>query len=1111
MPAPYLLKCLGPAELRAPDGKVVRFRVRKHLALLVFLAVERKRAHDRDRLVEMLWPRAPKAQGRHSLANALSLLRSIFGRAAFPSSRPMVRFDPPALALDLDRLEAGEILGSGGEDPLDVDGFLRGFDLPDAAEFSLWKEREHARRLPSIHSALLTLIDHARRRGSHDEIMTRAERLLALDHLAEEGVRAKIEALALAGDRFSALRVFDEWKALLAAELGAEPSGQLEGMANQLRKRGWEPREPVAMPAVPAEQWRDRKFVGRRREYQALYETWETTHQFRPRHRCIVGDSGVGKTTLAQRLVTAAGLEGASVSRVQCYHLEQRLPYATIGALVSGLLGRPGVAATAPSALAEIAQVVPGLKDHFPNLPPPRPSEGETARLFFAEGVMDLLTAVMDERPLLLVLDDYSVADEASLAVLHLVLRRLDRGRYMVVLTARPAEEDESHQARRIREGMDRLSMEPLALEPMPEEETAELLDVILEGADVAPRAPERRALVRASRGFPMALELLTQDWRLNGARSLALAFGAMTAEFGSERARSGDTYALIAERILVTLSHSARQVLTLSALLGSRASDLSMFGLVDLSFGQTVEGISELTTKRILRSVGATLEFINELVRAHVYRQIAGPVRTALHAAIADRLLGDEDGGRSVPGLEIAWHLMRAGRRVEATPRLFRGAAEAKDRGAPDEAVLALESALGEIDAASQTRARVVLADLHQELGRWVESLQVLEEAGELPSSLKNLARVLDLHAKWNLGELDGDAQRETLAALVELLPFSDASTGKSFLLSARLAKDTADPAIMRGVLQAVPAAPPVTSDAILITIGRALLHFHLRELDECMRLATEAAGELEQGRADAAAARLVMGLSVLQAALGNYAASIDLLARALSLGKRLDNDTLIGQIYSNLAVSNVRMARYADAIQYARDARSRLPTAKASGFLMKSIEMHGLAAALLGRQAEATAAIRDGDVEVANVIAPWFRQDWLLSKADIQWTIGAKGTAIASARAGTSGDFAYAAEIGLVGQHSRWLGRLAILDGEARHALEHLERQMSNAHRFDALDRIEIAATMVELSRIAYGVAPMKLEEALGEYLSGVSAPVATYLRALGVLPRPEMLSTY
>jgi predicted ATPase len=299
-----------------------------------------------------------------------------------------------------------------------------------------------------------------------------------------------MEALVLAGDRFSALRTFDEWKERLADELDAEPSSLLEGMAAQLRKRGWEPREPVAMPPVPAEQWRDQKFVGRRAEYRKLYETWEATHQFRPRHVHVVGDSGVGKSTLAQRLVTAAGLEGASVARVQCYHLEQRLPYAAIRGLIAGLLGRPGVAATAPPALAEIARIVPQVRDHFAVLPAPRPSEGETARLLFAEGVMDLFGAVMDERPLLLVLDDYHLSDEASLAVLHLILRRLDRGRYMVVVTTRPHDEAETPQARRIREGMARLRMDPLTLHPMSDDESSELLGVILEGLDRRPRPP---------------------------------------------------------------------------------------------------------------------------------------------------------------------------------------------------------------------------------------------------------------------------------------------------------------------------------------------------------------------------------------------------------------------------------------------------------------------------------------------------------------------------------------------------------------------------------------------------------------------------------------------
>jgi predicted ATPase len=238
--------------------------------------------------------------------------------------------------------------------------------------------------------------------------------------------------LVLVGDRLSALRVFEDWKEQLGQELGAEPSMVVDGMASQLRKRGWEPKEPNPFPSVPAEQWRDRRFVGRKAEYRRLYETWEGVRQYRPQHLMIVGDSGVGKTTLAQRLVTAAGLEGASVSRVQCYEMEQRIPFGVIGSLVAGLLGRPGVVATSPAGLAEVGRIVPQIREHFPTLPAPKPSEGESARLLFAEGVIELLRAVMEERPLLLVVDDLHYADEASMAVLHLVMRRIGEGRFML-------------------------------------------------------------------------------------------------------------------------------------------------------------------------------------------------------------------------------------------------------------------------------------------------------------------------------------------------------------------------------------------------------------------------------------------------------------------------------------------------------------------------------------------------------------------------------------------------------------------------------------------------------------------------------------------------------
>ena len=629
----FVLTCLGHPELRTAEGKVVRIRVKKHLALLVYLAVERRQGHSRSRLVDLFWGRVQPERGRHSCATALSFLRGIFGKTAFTATRDQVRFHPAELALDLDPLAKGEIIGPDGEAVIDVDGFLRGFELDDCPEWSLWKEREHSHRMPAIHAGLLTLIDHGRRRGSHEEIMRRAERLLALDHLAEEGVRAKMEALALVGDRFSALRVFDEWKEQLAGELRAEPSGLVEGMASQLRKRGWEPKEPNPIPAVPAEQWRDRKFVGRRAEYRVLYETWEAVHQFEPRYLLIAGDSGVGKTTLAQRLVTAAGMEGASVSRVQCYQMEQRIPFAAIGGLVTGLLGRPGLAATSPEALAEVGRLVPGVKAHFPHLPPPKQGEGESARLLFAEGVIDLLTAVMEERPLLLVVDDIHNADEASLAVLHLVMRRLPKGRGLVVVTARldailgtPAE--------RFSESGGQLRIDRLVLDVMPDDESDELLESLLDVSRQLPTRTERRALVSASRGFPMALELLAQDWGTNGPNCAALALRAITVDLRLVPPAGGnDPFARLVDRILAEISPPARQVLSVAAVLGNRLNDVRLYAIADLSLRGIMEGLSELVSRRVLRDMGGTLEFPNELLRAHAYRSVPKGIRIELHS----------------------------------------------------------------------------------------------------------------------------------------------------------------------------------------------------------------------------------------------------------------------------------------------------------------------------------------------------------------------------------------------------------------------------------------------------------------------------------------------
>ena len=55
MDAQCYLKTMGYPELRTPDGRLVRLKVRKHLALLVYFAIEGRSSHRREKLVDLLW------------------------------------------------------------------------------------------------------------------------------------------------------------------------------------------------------------------------------------------------------------------------------------------------------------------------------------------------------------------------------------------------------------------------------------------------------------------------------------------------------------------------------------------------------------------------------------------------------------------------------------------------------------------------------------------------------------------------------------------------------------------------------------------------------------------------------------------------------------------------------------------------------------------------------------------------------------------------------------------------------------------------------------------------------------------------------------------------
>ena len=1062
------LRCLGQPALFAPNGEPIRFRTKKHLALLIYLAVERGRAHRRDRLAQFLWPKADTAEARHSLATALSILRPRLGLNALEATRDYVTLKSEKLTLDLDRLLVQDVLGSEATGLLQVAAFLDGFDIPDSSEFALWKDRQQGRLLPMIKRGLILLIDRCRHTGDSRYLEQLADRMLALDELSEDGIRAKMEARAMAGDRLTALKLFEEWRANLWTELEAVPSSSVVQMAVGMRRGGWERTVIADIPVLPPEHGRERVFVGREPEYGLLYESWESLKKGSSVHSIVLGDSGVGKTTLVERLTTAASLEGASVARVQSYDLERNIPFATLGGLILGLLSRPGASATPAEALAELARTVPEVRRQFPGLPLASDSQGESARIRLTESFHELLKAVAEEHSVILVVDDLHLADEASLAVLHLVLRRAAGDPVMAIFTARPGELNYSAQAAIIRESLRTLRSQELALGPLDEESSQELLRSLLIDTEVKPNSTEQCALIRASGGFPMVLELLVQDWRANGSSSAALALDAMTGEFVSGVGPMA-AYGKILSRLTGTLEPATRSALDVAAVLGHRLNDLSMYSVIDLSLGQTMTALGELSELRVLRDGEKGLEFVNELIRAHAYASIPSSVRRALHAAVADRFIHAEDLSQRVSGLEIAWHCMRAGRNTEALPHLFRGATAAMRSGAPQSASGALATALPSLRDEDLVRGTILLVEAYQEQGRWRESLVALENLSLLSSeSTTHEAFALAALARAYLGTPMGE-WLELLPTLKEIM-----QTCPHALSRVRAAKAVAhatsglrDRPLAREMLEVLDQIPTSELDAdaqAQLSLTRALFLFQAGQMEESYQVASSQLDELRnRGLANALVVHLQSGLGSIRGRQGRYEEAAGHHERALRLARLLGNDTLTAHICANLALCYGRLGRFEDQLACAES--SPKPSYEET---VTFTDVHlacsiAFAHGVQGRTGNMREAIRRCDERLHSHVPPSVTQSWLLWKADILAVAGLIAEATETALEAVRGYQLRLECSALAGVFARWAAVTCLGTPDEAQVRVLLGRLDERINDYDALDQVDILCAIL------------------------------------------------
>ncbi len=1081
---PFRLVCLGQPQLFGPDGEPVRFRTRKHLALLVYLAVEPPRAHRRDQLATLLWPDAELEDARHSLATALSVLRGRLGSDAFDSTRDTVRLRSGRVATDTEGIRTEEWMTSADEA---IGLFLQDFDIPNALAFGHWVDTTRARLIPLIHDSLLLSIERYRCSGNLHRMMLAAEHLAAVDELSEHAVRALIEVRTLAGDRMGALRLFDRWRLRAAEEFGAAPSRALLELASRIRRGTVERPQCAAKTHTPFIEYRHSPIVGRELEYRACYQAWQQAKAGASRLILVQGENGVGKTTIVDRVASAVALEGASTVSVQGFSLERDLPLGFISTLVSELVDLPGAGGADPRQLAVLSSLSPKVHQRWPGLPPSGPDTREDARLRIAQAIVALLLALSEEAPLVIVLDDFHQADPISLAVAHLVLRRAQDLPLLVLMTASPQPKGEEASRYCLSQLTSSLEITTLDVEPLRPLDAQELLQSLL--ADDDPGPSVRRAILIAANGNPLQLVQLVSDWRQRGDQSFALTFGAMTtAPTTSPALLTGH----LLSGVLSALDPDTRAVADLAAVLGRRLNDLTMYTLVESPLPRTLRAITTLMAHRVLRDSGGRLEFASESVRHTWYMAIAAPMRRALHSCVADRLQSaPRNTLNGASQLEVAWHLVRAGRTEDAAPFLLTGAREAIRLGAPHEAEIALRTGISTLQGRERRIAQLLWAESLQELGQWSSSIRVLnhpEDSITGPDAhWQQVLRVIGDH--WSRGDArsehelcvqalgriaasrqPADVRVRALNAIPYLLSYTHDSSGMDHF---------------RGALDSFDRSSLEPYDHLQFLSAAAWYYANVGDVTHAVALLETAVGLIDDhGYRSSVAIRTLIGAASTKLMSGEYSSAPPLLDRAMRLATELDNRLHRAAASASMAIATGRLGNVDQQIAYATLSLDTLRGKECSIIAIAASFERALGLALSNHANDARLTM-DNLVSWSGPQAPaWQRQGIGLLKADILKLLGEERRATSVARSALSLGTDRPLALDFAGPFARWQALASTTHASQVRALEGIRKSVLPLRGIHEKDRAEALASVVLLeARLGRETsdAPRELQRAL------------------------------
>jgi predicted ATPase/DNA-binding winged helix-turn-helix (wHTH) protein len=585
-----------------------------------------------------------------------------------------------------------------------------------------------------------------RRAGEHVAIQPKALRVLF--YLVDQRARA-VDRDEMLRRLWPDVRVGDDvvFRAICAARraLGDE---RHEIIAT-VRGRGFRfvaPLVPLS-PATAAGEATLPAFVGREGSVAALAACLAQARKGRGTSAAIAGETGVGKTRLAEELATMGRAGGAQVVMVPVHDSSASPPFAPwIQALAS-------VVPTRGSPLDARAKEARDL------LATAHASSGPQFTVF--ERVTGVLVEAAARQPLVLILDDVHLADEGSLSLVQFFARALRSTHVAFVWTYRDGAVGSDARARALGAALRESGSVPILLSGLTMEETGRLARDL---KGVEPPSEFVAALHAKTGGFPVFIrQVLESDWAARALQGFTIA-----TSVDMQNAALASV-----ERYLDRVSPVCREVLSWAAVLDASFEFALLAELTSIDREALLNHLEEahrahLVTKRR----DGRYTFLVPLVGDVLLKQLGASGRASRHEQAALALESFHREALDAHAARIARHLLRAaplGTAQKAFTYCVRAATHAERRGDPRAAVKQWEQALRALDLlpssdTARVQAQLSLARARSRADDARGARQAFLDAATLAHALAEPELLVD--AATELAQLGDDEDARSLLA---------------------------------------------------------------------------------------------------------------------------------------------------------------------------------------------------------------------------------------------------------------------------------------------------------------------------------------------------------